>query len=243
MTKLENALVWLYVKTWGKFGDHVMGKKDLWNFGADDLETAIMGIAYPRKKEKTERVKALTDLIMEKFDYDGMAFREWSAKIHDEVIESLLEHAELDSIDNQWLDPVVRPMVRPVAISQQQQPAVIKILKWDPGKHLRIFKALSTNKARFMIVNLSFLASTFAASVTDGIFKAKGRKGYGYARDTEIMSTQSANGFEWSIKLMRDHFNVGIASLFKREEKWIYDYDPTAISYHPVYYYGLRRSH
>ena len=208
-----------------------MVKRDLWNFGADDLETAIMGIAYPRKKEKTERVKALTDLIMEKFEHDGMAFREWSAKIHDEVIESLLEHVELDTID------------RPVAISQQQQPAVIKILKWDPGKHLRIFKALSTNKARFMIVNLSFLASTFAASVTDGIFKAKGRKGYGYARDTEIMSTQSANGFEWSIKLMRDHFNVGIASLFKREEKWIYDYDPTAISYHPVYYYGLRRSH
>ena len=58
MTKLENALVWLYVKTWGKFGDHVMDKKDLWNFGADDLETAIMGIAYPRKREKTERVKA-----------------------------------------------------------------------------------------------------------------------------------------------------------------------------------------
>ena len=106
-----------------------------------------MGIAYPRKKEKTERVKALTDLIMEKFEHDGMAFREWSAKIHDEVIESLLEHAELDSIDNQWLDPVVRPMVRPVAISQQQQPAVIKILKWDPGKYMRLFSSLATNKA------------------------------------------------------------------------------------------------
>ena len=94
-----------------------------------------MGIAYPRKKEKTERVKALTDLIMEKFENDSMAFREWSAKIHDEVIESLLEHVELDTID------------RPVAISQQQQPAVVKILKWDPGKYLRLFLSLATNKA------------------------------------------------------------------------------------------------
>ena len=135
MTKLENALVWLYVKTWGKFGDHVMDKKDLWNFGADDLETAIMGIAYPRKKEKNERVKALTDLIMEQFEHDGMAFHEWSAKIHDDVIESLLERVELDTID------------RPVAISQHQQPAVIKILKWDPGKYLRLFIKLATNNA------------------------------------------------------------------------------------------------
>jgi len=59
MTKLENALVWLYVKTWGKFGDHVMDKKDLWNFGADDLDIAIMRIAYPgydiKKKKKKKK--------------------------------------------------------------------------------------------------------------------------------------------------------------------------------------------
>ena len=80
-------------------------------------------------------VKALADLIMEKFEHDAMAFHEWSAKIHDEVIESLLEHVELDTID------------RPVAISQQQQPAVVKILKWDPGKYLRLFIKLATNNA------------------------------------------------------------------------------------------------
>ena len=85
MTKLENALVWLYVKTWGKFADHVIAEKALWNFGSEDLETAIMGLAFPRKNEKAERVQALTDLIMEKFEQDGMAFREWVVKIHEQV--------------------------------------------------------------------------------------------------------------------------------------------------------------
>ena len=89
MTKLENALIWLYFKTWGKFGDHIIEEKDLWNFSGEDLETVIMGLAFPRKKEKSERVKALTDLIMEKFEQDGMAFYGWAAKIHEELIESL----------------------------------------------------------------------------------------------------------------------------------------------------------
>ena len=89
MTKLENALIWLYMKTWGKFGDHVIEEEDLWNFSGEDLEQVIMGLAFPRKKEKTERLKALTDLIMEKFGQDGMAFYEWAAKIHGEFIEDL----------------------------------------------------------------------------------------------------------------------------------------------------------
>ena len=79
MTKLENALVWLYVKTWGEFGNHVIDDEDLWNFGGEDLEAAIMVVAYPRKKERSERVKSLKDLIMEKFEGGGLAsFREWS---------------------------------------------------------------------------------------------------------------------------------------------------------------------
>ena len=94
MTKLENALIWLYLKTWGKFGDRVIEEKDLWNFSGEDLETVIMGLAFPRKKEKTERVQALTDLIMEKFEQDGMAFREWAAKIHGELIEGLPKAGE-----------------------------------------------------------------------------------------------------------------------------------------------------
>ena len=65
--------------------------------------------------------------------------------------------------------------------------------------------------------------------MTDGIFKREGH--CCYARATEILSTQSATGFEWSIKLMSDYFNVGIASQFKQEKKFIFNYDPTAISY------------
>ena len=62
MTKLENALIWLYVKTWGKFGEHII-EQNLWKFATRDLETALIYLAYPRKikpdeKEKTERVQA-----------------------------------------------------------------------------------------------------------------------------------------------------------------------------------------
>ena len=64
--------------------------------------------------------------------------------------------------------------------------------------------------------------------MTGGIFKPEGA--CCYARATEIMSTQSATGFEWSIKLMNNYFVAGIASLFKPEEKYIYQYDSTAIS-------------
>ena len=117
MTKLENALVWLYVKTWGKFGDNVAQEKDLWNFGGDNLETVIMGLAFPRKKEKkTELVQALTDLIMEKFEHDRMAFNEWSATIHSVYIASL-----------------------PTTFQQQQSSPIVveKICEWDPGKYLK----------------------------------------------------------------------------------------------------------
>ena len=115
MTVLENALVWLYVKTWGLFGEHVINEKDLWNFGAPDLETAITRVAYPRKRkfkdeEMSERIKDLTDLIMEKFE-KVMDFHEWSLKIHQENIENLPE------------------------TSKQHGP--IKILKWDLGKYVR----------------------------------------------------------------------------------------------------------
>ena len=150
MTKLENALIWLYLKTWGKFGDHVIEEKDLWNFSGEDLETVIMGLAFPRKKEKTERVEALTDLIMEKFEQDGMAFREWAAKIHEELIEGLPKAVEMKQ----------RSSSEEVSTSQQQQVLLvadelkqfegrlsalatdllsqfksIQIYKWDPGKY------------------------------------------------------------------------------------------------------------
>ena len=118
MTKLENALIWLYLKAWGNFADHVIEEKELWNFGADDLETVIKSIACKRKKEKTERVEALTDLIMEKFEQDRMAFNDWSVTVHSEYIASL-------------------PQV------QQSSPTVEKILEWDPGKYSRLLMNIS----------------------------------------------------------------------------------------------------
>ena len=127
MTKLENALIWLYVKTWGKFGEHVT-ENDLWKFTGKDLETAIMGLAYPRKRryneqEKTERIQALNDLIMERFEEGGIdAFQKWSREIHAQVIETL----PLDTVDEQVIKP-------------QHQLTPVKILKWDPGKYLRLF--------------------------------------------------------------------------------------------------------
>ena len=36
MTKVENALMWLYVKTWGLQGQHVIDKEELWNFGGEE---------------------------------------------------------------------------------------------------------------------------------------------------------------------------------------------------------------
>ena len=114
MTNLENALIWLYVKTWGSFGDNVIKEKELWTFSADDLRTALMELAYPRKrkfqeKEKSERVKASTGLIMGKFE-NPVAFVEWSMKIHEDNNENLPE--------------------------TPKQKGPIKILKWDPGNHL-----------------------------------------------------------------------------------------------------------
>ena len=114
MTKLENALIWLYVKTWGKFGDHVIEEKGIWKFGGQHLETAIMGLAYPRKKEKPERIQALTDLIMAKFEQGGLiAFRNWSGEIHEQFIETLPETVgpeESKYGENQYLKNVQRSL-------------------------------------------------------------------------------------------------------------------------------------
>ena len=52
-----------------------------------------------------------------------------------------------------------------------------------------------------------------------------------YARATTMMSTQSATGFEWSVKLIGTHFYVGIASKLQ-PRILICHYDPEAILYH-----------
>ena len=95
MTKIENALMWLYVKTWGLQGQHVIDKDELWNFGGEDLEDAIIGISYPRMKKSDDEdgasdgqddlVESLRKLIMGRFDKKN-EFYEWSQTIHDEVV-------------------------------------------------------------------------------------------------------------------------------------------------------------
>ena len=104
VTKVENALMWLYLKTWGLQGQHVIDKNELWNFGAEDVKTAIIGIAYPQKKtseqnddadSKEDLVESLIKLIMGKFDDKINEFFEWSRTIHDEVILSVFFVSEL----------------------------------------------------------------------------------------------------------------------------------------------------
>ena len=93
MSKLENAMIWLYVKTWGLQGQHVIDESALWNFGDEDLESAIIGIAYPRKQKKIDEetedkinlIEELRKLIMGKFDDNKNAFYEWSQTVHEEV--------------------------------------------------------------------------------------------------------------------------------------------------------------
>ena len=86
MTKIENALVWIYVNSWGKYGQHMLDEQTLWNFGGEDLEAALTVVAYQTKNDKSERTKELQDLIMERFDDNIINFFEWSRDLHKEVI-------------------------------------------------------------------------------------------------------------------------------------------------------------
>ena len=93
MAKIENALIWLYVKTWGLQGQHVIDEDALWNFGIEDLESALNTIVYPRKKKKNDEksegeislIEELRNRIMQKFDDDKVKFYEWSQTVYDEV--------------------------------------------------------------------------------------------------------------------------------------------------------------
>ena len=56
---------------------------------------------------------------------------------------------------------------------------------------------------------------------------------YAFARAADVMSTRSAIGFEWSIKLNGvGHFYVGIASQVVKQDSWIIQIDQNAILYH-----------
>ena len=64
--------------------------------------------------------------------------------------------------------------------------------------------------------------------MANGIFKPL--NGFGSARATDEMSSQSAFSFEWSVKCNGSRFLVGIASQLKRESlDFIINYDQNAI--------------
>ena len=68
--------------------------------------------------------------------------------------------------------------------------------------------------------------------MTNGIFKSLAH--CSYARAPDVMSTQSAVGFEWTIKLIggsTESFYVGIASMIKPEASQIYSYDQNSVLY------------
>ena len=52
MTKIENALAWLYVKSWEDFGQHVLDEEELWNFGVKDLQYAFNGVFQQNKNDE-----------------------------------------------------------------------------------------------------------------------------------------------------------------------------------------------
>ena len=84
MTNIENALMWLYVKSWGLKGQLILDVTDLWNFGGEDLEAALFKTSYCKKKDSTERMDDLTNLVIGRFEKIDEYFL-WSKSIYSEV--------------------------------------------------------------------------------------------------------------------------------------------------------------
>ena len=91
-----------------------------------------------------------------------------------------------------------------------------------------------------------------SSQINNGIFKRSkdwNSTVISHARAADSMSTQSATGFEWSIKLIGDtDFYVGIASRLERDQLLICERDVNAILYHsngnsPVIQCGTRVMH
>ena len=87
MSKIENALIYLYVQTWGLHGEHILEQSGLWKFEAKDFQMAIMTTAYPDKNEETELIETLKSLILGRFENGSTGFYEWSLRVHSQVIQ------------------------------------------------------------------------------------------------------------------------------------------------------------
>ena len=134
MSKLENALIWIYFKTWGAQGQHVLDQHGLWKFSKTDLNTAITGIAYPFDEKPSERVNDLRDLIMGRFENGGLTeFYEWSKNIHNEVIETIqAEKTDSDQDAEKDLSSVVDNLIDVMAKSKS------RIQKLEARNHLTV---------------------------------------------------------------------------------------------------------
>ena len=82
----ERALIWLYIKTWNAYGDHLMqyrkyvtsasfweNEEGLWGFDEDDLTAALCIIAYPKKEES--RIDRLNSWTLALLDSDTWYIR------------------------------------------------------------------------------------------------------------------------------------------------------------------------
>ena len=98
----EKALVWLYVKTWNAYGEHMINYDEfvsdwlhqdyidydeLWTFDKKDLDAALVAMLYPGKEEA--QIEELKQMILERFGNDSIKYYEWSLKIRDEMVRPI----------------------------------------------------------------------------------------------------------------------------------------------------------
>ena len=64
----------------------MLDQHGIWKFSKKDLKLAIMTIAYPSEDKYTTRAQDLVNLILERFENDGLDdFYKWSKNIHNEI--------------------------------------------------------------------------------------------------------------------------------------------------------------
>ena len=64
----------------------MLDQHGIWKFNKKDLKVAIMTIAYPSEDKCTTRAQDLVNLILERFENDGLDdFYKWSKNIHNEI--------------------------------------------------------------------------------------------------------------------------------------------------------------
>ena len=88
----EQALVWLYVTTWNKHGEHILDYGDLWTFTDNDMEAALITMAYPKKEDP--KIEELKGIIMDRFNNDTFEFYKWSLNISKVAIAEIKQRKE-----------------------------------------------------------------------------------------------------------------------------------------------------